>query len=217
MAPLACPSCGAALPFSTSFAVFAVCAYCGAAVVRRDRDVESIGVVADLPEEVSPWQLGASIEVDHRRYTLVGRVRMAWADGVWTEWFATGANDAAAWLAEAQGTLAVSVPCPADQAEGLDPAVPPALNQAVRIRGIDYRVADLKEARCIGVEGELPFPAPVGRTSTGADMLSRDGGFAGAEYGPEGMRLFVGRYATLAELQPRGLRVLEGWPAPAFA
>ena len=221
MDPLACPSCGAPLPFSTSFAVFAVCRSCGAAVVRNDRDVSSIGTVADLPDEVTPFQVGTAVDTGGRRFTLAGRVRMAWGDGFWNEWFMvadTGGTDAVpGWLAEAQGTLAVSFPCPAAEADGLSPAEPPALGARIRIRGESFRVADLKEAHCIGSEGELPFAAPVGRAALYADMLSAEGGFAGAEYGPDGMRLFLGRYVAFNALRPRHLRPVEGWAAPSFA
>lgn len=221
MTPLACPSCGTPLPFRTSYAVFAVCEYCGAAVVRRDRDVDAIGTVADLPDEMTPFQVGTRVETGGRRYTLAGRVRLAWADGFWNEWFMVSStgnpDDGPGWLAEAQGTLAVSFPCPAADAEGLGPAQPPALDAPVRIRGETFRVADLKEARCIAAEGELPFAAPVGRTARYADMLSQSGKFAGAEYGPDGMRLFLGRYVLFNALRPRNLRPVEGWTAPVFA
>ena len=218
MTPLACPSCGAPLPFRTSFAVFAVCRSCGAAAVRRDRDVSSIGTVADLPDEVTPFQVGTDVEANGRRFTLAGRVRMAWADGFWNEWFmVASAGDAQGWLAEAQGTLAMSFPCPAAEAGGLSPAEPPGLGEVIQIRGEAFRVSDLKEARCIGSEGELPFAAPVGRAALYADMLSDSGGFAGAEYGPEGLRLFLGRYVAFNALRPRHLRPVEGWAAPIFA
>lgn len=215
MTPIPCPSCGAPIPFRTSFAVFAVCGYCGATVVRTDRDVSRIGQAADLPDEMTPIQVGTVVTAAGTPFTVAGRVRMSWEDGFWNEWFLAGDGPAGAgWLAEAQGTWAVSFPCPLEEAQGLNPDMPPALGDPVRIRGRAFRVSDVKAASCVGSEGELPFAAERGWTALYADMLSEDGGFAGAEYSDDGARLFLGQYVTFASLRPRNLRPVEGWTAP---
>ncbi|MGI4939232.1 MAG: DUF4178 domain-containing protein [Janthinobacterium lividum] len=205
-----CPSCGADVPFRTSISVYAVCASCGSMVVRTDDAVASIGTMAALPEEASALQLGTGLHWADHAYTIIGRVRMSWGDGGWNEWFLDG-DGGQAWLAEAQGTLAISFghPVPAALAQDI-----PALNQAVRIDGRDYRVADIKQATCVGSEGELPFAAPRGRTAATVDLLSASSGFAGLEVGDGERRFYLGSYTGFEALRFSNLREIEGWGRP---
>ncbi len=76
-----CPSCGAELHFRSSVTICAVCASCGSMVVRSDVAVAAIGAMASLPDDISPLQIGTDLTLDGRRYTVLGRVRMYWADG----------------------------------------------------------------------------------------------------------------------------------------
>lgn len=210
MREYACPSCGAPVPFRSSFSVYAVCASCGSTVLRGDADVSRIGEMADLPDDMSPLQVGTLFTYRGQRYELLGRVRMGWADGAWTEWFFDGGGRQG-WLAEAQGFLSVSFehPAPAEL-----PGAMPALGTVLRIDGTPYRVSDLKQATCTGSEGELPFAAPRGRTAEYADMVGPASGFAGLENGPDERRLYVGTYAGFDELAFANLRDVEGWTPP---
>ena len=211
MRAFTCPSCGATLEMKSSIAVCAVCKSCGSMVVRTDAAVESIGKVASLPDDLTPLQVGAGFTWEGRRYTILGRVRIGWRDGAWNEWFADDGGRPG-WLAEAQGFLSIAFeePVPA----GLDGAMP-ALGAAVSIGGDSFRVADVKDAVCIGSEGELPFAAPKGRAATYADMLSETEAFAGLEDSSEGRRLYVGRYAPFRAFGFTALRALDGWRPPA--
>ena len=111
MAEYACPSCGAPMTFRSSFSVYAVCSFCGSTVLRTDRDVSLIGTMADLPDEMTPFQVGTGLSWHTDTYTLAGRVRMGWADGAWNEWFIDSANRKG-WLSEAQGFLALAFETP---------------------------------------------------------------------------------------------------------
>ena len=57
-APEKCPQCGAPVPFRSSIAVFAVCEHSRSAVVRRDFQLETFGMMAELPPDLSPLQIG---------------------------------------------------------------------------------------------------------------------------------------------------------------
>ena len=46
-----CPNCGAPIKFLWSSAVQTTCEFCHSILVRRDVDLEKVGVVADLPPE----------------------------------------------------------------------------------------------------------------------------------------------------------------------
>ena len=72
-------------------------------------------------------------------------------------------------------------------------------------------------ARCIAAEGELPFTAPAGWTIFSADFRSRSGRVASLQRDGKQADFYDGRYVTLAELAPSGLRPIEGWSLPSYA
>ncbi len=210
MQSYACPSCGAPITFRSSFSVYAVCASCGSTVLRTDRDVSLIGAMADLPDEISPLQLGTMFRFQDAQFTILGRVRMEWADGGWSEWYAdSGARQG--WLSEAQGFFGVSFEQPVPE---LLNGTLPSLDQVVAIDGQNFRISDIKQATCVGSEGELPFQAPRGRAATYYDMIDPAGGFAGLEQSGDGRRLYVGRYAGFDSLGLTNMRPVEGWSEP---
>ncbi|MGI4946714.1 MAG: DUF4178 domain-containing protein [Janthinobacterium lividum] len=211
---IACPSCGAAIPFRSSVSVYAVCASCGSTVLRSDRDVHAIGSVADLPAEMTPLQVGTELEWQGARYTLAGRLRVAWQDGAWNEWFMV-AGDSAGWLADAQGFLSVAFAQPMDQVPDLVAGALPAFGDTLTIAGRPFRVTDVKDAVCVGSEGELPFRAAIGRRATYLDMVDPTGGFASIEATTDGVELYRGEYVRFDALGLRNLRALDGWAPPA--
>jgi hypothetical protein len=206
-----CPSCGTELHFRSPVAVYAVCASCGSMVVRSDVTVEAIGTMASLPNDISPLRIGTDLTIDSRRYKLLGRIRMYWADGAWNEWFM---DDGAAqgWLIEAQGFLSVAFPLALPP--GFATAPWPALGTEIPVDGGMYRVTDLKQATCAGSEGELPFTAPRGRQVRYADLTSEAGSFAGLEEAEDGRRLYAGRNLHFDDVAFGNLRDVEGWTPP---
>ena len=209
MAQFACPSCGAELRFQSSVSIYTVCASCGSMVMRTGVAVEAIGQMASLPEDISPLQVGTSLVYAGHHYTLLGRTRMGWADGAWTEWFMDDGSQQA-WLTDAQGFLSVSFERPLPP--GLTPGL--ALNAEVTLYDKVYRVTDLKQATCIGSEGELPFAAPRGRAAHYTDMTSASAGFASVEESEDGQRLDIGENVTFDDLTFANLRPVEGWTLP---
>ena len=217
-----CPSCGAEITFQSSVCVSCVCPYCRSLVVRHDKDLEAIGKMAELPADISPFQIGTTGKFKHTGFTLIGRMKIGWEDGSWNEWFMLTDDGRKGWLAEAQGSLAVSfeidIPAGApvaihgvnDQITTLD-TVPP-LGTHISINHMGYDIIDIKKAECIGSEGELPFPAPKGRKTTSIDLLGKGGEFAGIEYDEaDKPRLFIGEYAQFNDLEFSNLRELAGW------
>jgi hypothetical protein len=213
MADFTCPSCGGELRFRSPVSVYVVCSWCGSMVIRTGLAVEAIGRMASLPDDISPLQPGTTLQYANRQFTLMGRYRMGWADGAWTEWFMDDGTSQG-WLAHAQGFLSVAFEHPMPPALAAAPW--PALGDAVTVDGKVYRVSDLKQATCTGSEGELPFAAVPGRVVSYADMTGSAASFASLEQSEDGPRLYIGANVTFDELRFENLRSIEGWTAPSM-
>ena len=204
-----CPNCGGAVSFQSSVAVFAVCPFCRSMVVRHDVNVEAIGQMASLPADLSPLQIGTRGEFDGLGFTLLGRVRLAYDEGSWNEWFTLFGDNRYGWVAEAQGFFMVSFEyTPPEDCAQVDDATP---GRVIEISGQAYRVTDRKETVCLAGEGELPLALPPGRKATSIDLTGAKAGFANLEYSETGTRLFLGRYAVFDELKFANLRPVPGW------
>jgi predicted RNA-binding Zn-ribbon protein involved in translation (DUF1610 family) len=209
----ACPNCGATIEFRWSGAVQTICPYCKAVLVRRDLDLATVGTVSDLPPTSSPIQLGTEGRYEKNAFVVVGRIVYAYERGTWNEWHLRTASGTSAWLSDAQGDLAISMP-----AEG-DTPLPAAeelkVGQSYAIDGTLFHVASLTRARYAGVEGELPFESWNREEALFAD-LDTEGNedelrFATIDYSDATPAAYVGTYVELEQLSPRNLRRFEGW------
>lgn len=205
---LPCPSCGAVVPFQSSAALLAVCPHCRTMMLRKDLDVESLGVVAQLQKDASPVQLGARGHWDGADFSVVGRIQMRYDQGIWNEWFVFFEDARQGWLGEAQGLYAMSFRKDAVQAPAFDTL---QLGARVDLAGESYEVKDLREAEYASAEGELPSCPPLGEKADFADLVSADGGFATLDYSEDPPLVFAGRYVGFDALKLTGLREFEGW------
>ncbi|RVD69561.1 MAG: DUF4178 domain-containing protein [Mesorhizobium sp.] len=220
-----CPSCGADVTFRSAQSVYAVCAYCQSMVVRTDVDVKSIGVMAALPDDMSPLQLGSGGYFEQQPFTLIGRLKIGWRDGLWNEWHLLTADGRRGWIGEAQGSFSISFelegPLPRDVEVTLDhchglltsgkPAAEARPGFAVQLGGTTLRAVDIKLATCLGSEGELPFAAPKGRRTVAIDCIGRQGEFATLDHDGREAHAYVGRYVEWDAFRFTNLRPLEGW------
>ncbi|HEY5995112.1 MAG TPA: DUF4178 domain-containing protein [Gallionellaceae bacterium] len=212
-----CPSCGAEVVFMSNLSVYAVCKYCSSMVVRHDMDVESIGKMAALPDDMSPFQIGTQGYYQGTNFSLVGRMKIGWQDGSWNEWFMATDDGRRGWLAEAQGFYAVCFetdPPPVDFAHKAiaDQKNPGKfVGSTLVLANQKLRVVDSKKATCIGSEGELPFAAPQGRVTVSVDLLGPRGEFGCVEIETGKQRAFIGRYVEWKELRCSNIRQFDGW------
>ncbi len=207
-----CPQCGAPVKFESSIAVFAVCEHCRSMVVARNANVEAMGVMAELPPDLSPFQIGTHGEWNGSGFQIVGRVRVSWTDGSWNEWCVLTGDGRTGWLAEAQGLLMLSFEV---DTKGL-----PQLTRkdcgAGRFFDFDRRrwvMTDVKEATCLAGEGELPFVAAPNTERLGVDLIGTGGKFGTLEFDKDGTRLYVGDYVEFSDLKLQNLRPVPGWSA----
>lgn len=208
-----CPNCGATIEFRWSGAVQTVCPYCKAVLVRRDLDLEKVGMVSDLPPTASPIQLGTEGKFEGDAFVVVGRIVYQYERGGWNEWHLLTMRGTSAWLSDAQGDLAISTP--ARHPGALPAAADLTVGQGFVIDDVRFRVASLTRARYAGIEGELPFESWDRSEALFADLDTDGSGgqlrFATIDYSDDIPVAYVGTYVELEQLAARNLRRFEGW------
>jgi hypothetical protein len=217
-AELSCPSCGAPVPLASAAVPYAVCGHCQTLILREGDDLKAIGKSAVLPFDVSPIQIGTRGTADGQRFEVIGRVRWGWSDGSWNEWLlSVGAGTA--WLGEAMGlyVLLAEAPelleTPLGRHFASGGAIP--LGATIDVSGARFTATDIKQAHSLGGEGQLPFPCPTDWTMTNVDFRSEAGGALSLQRDDDGVSAWLGRYVSLDELKPVGLRKITGWHIPA--
>jgi len=204
-----CPSCGAPVNFASAATVFAVCEHCHSMVVRSDLKLESIGTMAELPADLSPLQVGTRGEWRGQGFALLGRVRLAWDEGSWTEWYSSFNDGRRGWLAETQGFFTLSF---LNETE----AAPHRIRELQPGSTVDFarrrwRVVEGKTVTCLAGEGELPFVAKPGTTRFSVDLADPSGEFGSLEEADGQIAFYEGNYAQFAELKFTQLRPVPGW------
>ena len=221
MARFDCPNCGAPISFLSSLSVSSVCAHCQTLVVRKDLTVETIGKMAQLPEDMSPFQIGTQARDGTCGIGLVGRSAHEMGRWVLERMDFVGEDGRKGWLAEAQGTYAISY----EYDQPVHPNTTAAINRWVTQRnnrstivGMQmtlsedvFVITDSKLAECVGCEGELPFIAQKGRRSLSFDFMGDDERFASVVISDNERHIFVGRYLSWKSLAASNLKPVEGW------
>ena len=205
-----CPNCGAPVEFASAASASAVCSFCRSTLVREGEALRRIGVSAELFDDHSPLQLGATGRHQGVGFTLVGRLQYRYPEGTWNEWhllFDAGvdAPPRPAWLSEDNGAYVLSFDQP-------PLAEPPALDgwfagQRVLVDGRAWSVASVQTASLIAAQGELPRPPKLQGSFTVVD-LRNERGEVGTLDDADGTPLqwAIGRSVALAELALQGLK-----------
>jgi len=216
-----CPNCGAAIRFRSADLPVKVCDSCRSAIVRNGEHLQAMGKIAEVPEDVSPLQIGSRGMDDEIGFELIGRVRWRWSGGGWNEWLALFGDGSTAWIGEAMGRfmlLRLAKPGPGNKVvQRMQDDAKVVAGTSTTIAGTDYLVTDVKQAECAGSDGELPFSAPLGLTIRSVDLMGREGRCASIQKDRGEVSLYTGHYASLAQLRFTNLRSFEGWPMPHFA
>ena len=218
----ACPNCGAPVEFRSPASAFAVCSFCRSTIVREGAALRKIGESAELFDDHSPLQLGASGRFQGAPFTLVGRLQYRYADGTWNEWHALfDAGDGppkSGWLSEDNGRYVFAFDLPAVGAPAAGPSAIAASADAlpaadaltpgarVGVRGEAWSVASLTTATLLAAQGELPIRPALGRAFVVADLRNPRGEVGTLDYSePAAPRWSVGRSVALSELAMSGL------------
>jgi hypothetical protein len=205
----ACPNCGAPVEFASAASASAVCGFCRSTLVRDGEALKRIGVSAELFDDHSPLQLGASGRYQGLAFTLVGRLQIGYEGGTWNEWHALFDSGRSGWLSEDNGAyvFAFDAPLPADA-----PATAAALSQlavgrGVQVDGRGWTIASIVKARLIAAQGELPRPPRLDGEFLIADLRNAQEEVGTLDYGnPQQAEWSSGRAVLLADLQMSGLK-----------
>ena len=203
----ACPNCGAPVEFRSAASAFAVCSFCKSTVVREGDALRRIGESAELFDDHSPLQLGASGKYQGAAFTLVGRLQYRYAEGTWNEWHALFDSGKSGWLSEDNGRYVIAFDAPL---EGPAPgATSLQAGAQVQVAGQAWSVASVTEARLIAAQGELPYAPNLARGFVVSDLRNTRGEVGTLDYGDAvtgGVpRWSIGRSVAISELAMSGL------------
>jgi hypothetical protein len=204
-----CPNCGAPVKFLWSSAVQTTCEFCKSILVRRDVNLEKVGVVADLPPDVSPIQILTEGVYRGKAFQVTGRILYQYEQGGWNEWHCVYNDGASGWLSDAQAEYAVSFLTK-------PPSPLPAFDQVHRgasfhWNGAMYEVTTITRAHYAGVQGELPFEYWDKSETVFADLRSNGANFGTIDYTEDPPLLFLGELVEFEDLKLTNLREFEGW------
>jgi hypothetical protein len=196
-----CPSCGGTLVFRLGASLLRVCDHCGSAVARKGANLADYGKVAELLPTPSVLKLGLDGDYPGAPpFTLVGRLQIDHGAGTWDEWLMAFAGGTWAWLSESQGKfhyLGVAALPPVPAFEDITPGATIDLGPPGT-----FVVTEVREARFVTAQGEVPFDVAPGSRLHYADLSGPGGQFATLDYGTGSAAeaLYVGREVTLDEL-----------------
>jgi hypothetical protein len=183
----------------------AVCSYCRATVLRDGATTANIGKLSEILEDFSPIQLGTAGVWKGKNFTVIGRLRLKYADGAWNEWNIEFKDGTLAWLSDASGQFVVTqLNASVKPPVGID-QLPVGRN--INVNQQKYAVTDARTCVCIGGEGELPASANDGKEFTSVDLRSVGGnGFITFDYSDVPPSVYVGEACSRDELGLSNLR-----------
>jgi hypothetical protein len=202
-----CPNCGAPVKFLWSSAIQTTCEFCHSILVRTDIDLKKVGVVADLPPDASPIQIGTEGTYQNKSFVVVGRIIYEYEAGGWNEWHIVYGDGSSGWLADAQ--LEYDVSSLSASPQPLPPT--PKKGQTFQWGNKTYQVTSVTRAHYKGVQGELPFEYWDKSDLIFADLRTNSGEFGTIDYSENPPVLFLGRAAEFDDLHLKNLREFEGW------
>lgn len=206
---LNCPSCGVQIHFTSSVSVMATCTHCRATVIRNEESLKNLGEQSAFMDDLSPFQVMTEGKYENRRFTLLGRLKIVYDGGTWSEWYAWFDDGNHGWLAEAQGLYMMSFEKDWDTHLNVKDFTPGRTE--LTLHGKKFIVDDVKEVEYKGMEGELPFRFTPGEKATSIDCRGQDREFASISFSATEKKLYFGYYKDFDEIGFNNLRDLSGW------
>ena len=222
-----CPQCGAALKFTSRFAVSTVCEFCQSLVVRHDMNLDILGKEAILQDDLNPLQVGSRGLFEKIGFSIVGGVRLNHHEGFWTEWFlqldSPIQNSRFGWLAQAQGEYQflfepIEIPVGKKPDIGSAVAVPDSVKKTLNKwapslinNEAAYQVVDLRDAQMTHFLGQLPFAPDKNRQRTIGELASSDESKMTIEFAEKNNLLYYGKVMYFEDFKFQNLKEVKGW------
>src|SRR6185436_1192770 len=172
MQSVSCPSCGAPVSFRSTASVMAVCEFCHSTLLKDADSVKDIGKMSQVLEDFSPIQITTSGTFEGKAFSVVGRIQLRYDDGCWNEWYVLFNDGHGGWLSDASGQYVLT------QQQQTPPNLPEfaalASGKRCKFGGIEFTASDVRTAKCIAGEGELPVKVGEGWQAKVADFRSAD-------------------------------------------
>ena len=205
---VSCPGCGAQVTFRSHASVVAVCEFCRATVMKDADAARDLGKMSSVLEDYTRLQIGTAGVLGGRHFSVVGRIQLRYAAGMWNEWFILFDDAGTGWLGDSSGLYTVTTAVTTEtRAEGALPAfgeITPG--KQVTIAGQRYLASEKRSAECIGGQGELPFKVGQGWQARVADFRA-GAAFVTLDYSDaETPALYHGVAVTLEDMQCQLLR-----------
>jgi uncharacterized protein (DUF983 family) len=205
---VSCPSCGAEVQFRSHASVVAVCEYCRATVMKDADAVKDLGKMSSVLEDFTRIQIGTAGVLGDRQFTVVGRIQLRYAAGMWNEWFLLFDDTGTGWLGDSSGLYTVTTEAKLDaQVANTLPSfagIEPGKIYAVGAQR--YTASEKRTAQCIGGQGELPFRVGEGWEARVADFRAGST-FVTLDYSDSDVPVvFNGVSVTLEDMQCQLLR-----------
>ncbi len=191
-----CPNCGGGHTLKNPGISMLVCDYCQTSVYWDEDMVAKMGAQSILPESDSRLFMNATGKILGKSYSVIGHVRYEHYQGAWDEWYLEIEGGKAAWVSEDERNLIL------ERRLKPDGPVPPAdqlqPGMQLTLSGKTFSVREVGRARCVGGEGQLPFPVLPDEEYPYLDIATVDGReFGTVEYDEEGeLHAFLGRPLT---------------------
>lgn len=188
--------------------VSATCGFCKSLVVRHDTDVKLIGKQGMIMDDMSPFQVGTSGTWEGKGFRMLGRLKVLYDSGTWSEWYLMFDDGTEGWLAEAQGFYMINFEV---EGEKIPDKKNLGLGASLKFKGEEYVVDDRQEITYAGSEGELPFQVELNYQGTSIDLRGKNQKFGNILYDYTGKTLYLGNYVPFADFQFDNLREIHGW------
>lgn len=182
----------------------AVCGFCRTTMLKDADSVRDLGKMAEVLEDYSPIRIGVSGVFNQHAFTVIGRIQLRYDAGFWNEWYVISDEGRPAWLSDASGQFAVT-------AEAAGPPDPPKFGSLragnrVNLGDAVYIASDVRSAKCVAGQGELPFQVGPGWEARVADFR-RGRQFLTLDYSDgEVPKVYRGQAVGLDELKCQLLR-----------
>ncbi len=194
-----CPSCGGRIKRENPASKSLSCPYCGQTSHLYDDKLSPKGQQHLLIDYGSMLHVGMTASLQGRRFRVLGRLRIAYEDGFWDEWYVHFLNDnAEGWIQEDDGSFVAF-----ESVEEMEDInyhdVKVGSYFTFNPTYADVFITSKSRAQVEGGEGELPFRIVPGDTADFVEGIHQ-GKIVSMELLPSESHLYVGTPFQLEEV-----------------